>query len=276
MSATDAVLHSGRIECGLDQIEAVFLDIDGTIVYDSKVVPSVVEAIGELQQRGFRVALCTGRSILHTTHIQHQLAVESAVYFNGGLALLKDIALTSHPLAPVVVRRISSFAQENHLPYILHTVEKTVVFEQIPKTLEPLLRAFDFPPLSVEDPQTWQDTHQDVYQVNVFMDKRWEQTVQNQIPECLIYRWADQAVDLQKRGCDKSVGAMALLETWNIAPENALHIGDGGNDVGMFKTMGHSVAMGNAPEEVKQYAKMTTERVENNGVYHALKKLELL
>jgi Cof subfamily protein (haloacid dehalogenase superfamily) len=257
-------------------IEAVFLDIDGTIVYDAGVVPSAQTAIRALQQRGIRVALCTGRSILHAKGIQAQLQIDSAVYFNGGLSLHNGKILTSHPLFPDVVERILAFTDENRHPCILHTVTKTVVFDNIPKTIEPLLRAYDFPPLSREDRTDWLERHEDVYQVNVFMDKRWEQVIQNEIPECLIYRWDDNAVDLQKRGCDKSMGASALLEAWNIPLQNAVHIGDGGNDVGMFQVMGTAIAMGNAPDEVKEYATWTTTRVEEDGVYEALKKLEVI
>lgn len=264
------------MECPVNAIQAVFFDIDGTIVYDTDVLQSASTAIEKLQERGIKVALCTGRSILHTVHVQEHLGIDCAVYFNGGLTRQRDDILESHPLAKDVVKRILSFAEGNDLPFILHTVSKTVSFEPMPSSVEPLLKSFDFPPLAIEDRNTWLQEHADVYQVNVFMDKRWEQVVQNQIPECLIYRWDDTAVDLQKRGCDKSMGGLALLKRWNISPEHAMHIGDGGNDIGMFRTMGMSVAMGNAPDEVQQYAKTTTDRVENDGVYKALEKLRML
>jgi Cof subfamily protein (haloacid dehalogenase superfamily) len=264
------------MECLVNSIQAVFLDIDGTIVYDSEVMKSAVNAIQKLQDRGMKIALCTGRSILHTVRVQEQLGIDCAVYFNGGLTMQREEIHQSHPLTKDVVRRILSFSDSNQLPCILHTVYKTVAFEPMPSKVDPLLRAFDFPPVTIEDRETWLQEHADVYQVNVFMDRRWEQVVQNEIPECLIYRWDESAVDLQKRGCDKSMGGLALLKSWNISPEHAMHIGDGGNDIGMFRTMGMSVAMGNAPEEVQQYAKATTDRVENDGVYKALEKLNLL
>ncbi len=82
-------------------------------------------------------------------------------------------------------------------------------------------------------------------------------------------------MDLQKLHCDKSVGATALLKRLGVPPEHAMHIGDGGNDIGMFQTVGVSVAMGNADDGVKQYAKYVTDNVENDGVFAFCERFNL-
>lgn len=257
-------------------IRAVFLDIDGTLVHQGRLVPSAEKAVRLLQQNDIYVALCTGRAQLHTRQIQHRLELQDAVYFNGGLTVRGDDVVKSNPLSPNVVQRIRDFSFANELPVIFHSQKDALVFEDIPGEFSPLLEEYQFPELNRVNTDLWHTRTEDIYQANVFMAKTWDLPVQNHFPECLLYRWDDTAVDLQRRGCDKSVGALALLDRLDISPSEAVHIGDGGNDVGMFQNMGMSVAMGNAPREVQHHAQMVTGRVQDDGVYHALKRLKLI
>ncbi|OFW77097.1 MAG: hypothetical protein A2201_00230 [Alicyclobacillus sp. RIFOXYA1_FULL_53_8] len=259
-----------------NQIRAVFLDIDGTLVHQGRLVPSAEKAVRLLRQNDIYVALCTGRAQLHTRQIQHRLELPDAVYFNGGLTVQGEDVVKSNPLSPEVVQRIRDFSFANELPAIFHSRKDALVFTDIPSQLSSLLEEYQFPALNHVSSELWQAQTEDVYQANVFMAKTWDVPVQNHLPECLLYRWDDTAVDLQRRGCDKSVGALALLERLGISTSEAVHIGDGGNDVGMFQNMGMSVAMGNAPREVQHQAQMLTDRVQDDGVYHALKRLKLI
>jgi Cof subfamily protein (haloacid dehalogenase superfamily) len=258
------------------EIRAVFLDIDGTIFYEGTTVESARRAVRQLQKRDLFVGICTGRSILHAKRIQRELGLEHAVYFNGGLAISNDRVVLSQPLGTDVVQRVIQFSQHNRLPIILHTQHRTVILEPFPDIYRPIIEAYDFPPLELVGMEHWRDSAEPVYQINVFMDRSWDHTVQNEFPECLLYRWDDHAVDLQKRGCDKVIGAKALLKMWNISPAFALHIGDGGNDIGMFRELGYSVAMGNASDEVKRHARWVTSSVYEDGVYRALVRLGLI
>ncbi|GMA59166.1 hypothetical protein GCM10025858_36690 [Alicyclobacillus sacchari] len=108
------------------------------------------------------------------------------------------------------------------------------------------------------------------------MTREWDAVFEQEFPACYIYRWHEQAVDFQRRKSDKSIGALRLLEYLGIAPEEAVHIGDGGNDVGMFRTLGYSYAMGNAADEVKEVAKCVTSSAMAGGVADALADLGLV
>ena len=58
-----------------------------------------------------------------------------------------------------------------------------------------------------------------------------------------------------------------------IKPERIAVIGDYMNDLEMFKVAGTSVAMGNAPQEVKQAADMIAPSNDKSGVAWALNQL---
>ncbi|GMA48868.1 hypothetical protein GCM10025857_02250 [Alicyclobacillus contaminans] len=257
-------------------IRAVFLDIDGTLFVDGQLVTSAQEAVSKLKERNIRVALCTGRSTVHTRAIRNTLDIPDAVYFNGGLAVTHTETVYSTPMKPHVVERAIHFSERNRIPMILHTAHRTMIFRPLPQALTPILQAYDYPPLEQTTPETWNGMEEPVYQLNLFMTRDWDTRVQSAFPECLLYRWHDHAVDLQVRGSDKSHGALALLDAWNIPAASALHIGDGGNDVGMFQVLGYSIAMGNARAEVKQHAKWVTTSASEHGVWNAFHQLGII
>lgn len=247
------------------QIEVVFVDIDGTIVHDNQVVTSAREAIARLQASGRTVVLCTGRSVLHARPVQADLNLPSMVCFNGGLTQMHGEIIDSHPLAPEVVNRIVDLALKESLPLVLHTASEALVPASLPPQVMPVLAEYDFPPLKNVSPESL--LHYTVYQGNILADASYDAEIKMKIPECFLYRWHDIGMDLQKLHCDKSVGALALLERLGVAPEHAMHFGDGGNDIGMFALVGTSVAMGNAEPGVKEHAKYVTDDVDRDGFY---------
>jgi Cof subfamily protein (haloacid dehalogenase superfamily) len=81
------------------------------------------------------------------------------------------------------------------------------------------------------------------------------------------------SIDLIVPGCHKASGLKRLVKRWGIFPEQCAAFGDGGNDIEMLKYCGHSYAMANAPENVKQAAKQVCPSNEEDGVLVALERL---
>ncbi|MBO1913100.1 HAD hydrolase family protein, partial [Microvirga sp. 3-52] len=61
-----------------------------------------------------------------------------------------------------------------------------------------------------------------------------------------------------------------LAKSKGIAMEHVMAIGDNYNDLSMLQVVGHSVAMGNAPEEIKSVCKSVTTTNEFDGVGTAI------
>lgn len=81
------------------------------------------------------------------------------------------------------------------------------------------------------------------------------------------------SIDLIMPGCHKASGLKRLVERWGISPEQCAAFGDGGNDIEMLKYCGHSYAMENAPENVKNAAKYICPSNEEDGVLVTLEKI---
>lgn len=62
------------------------------------------------------------------------------------------------------------------------------------------------------------------------------------------------------------------VTNWGIRHQ-VIAFGDSMNDKSMFEVAGLAIAMGNASDELKQYADEVTLNHNENGIPHALKKL---
>ncbi len=68
----------------------------------------------------------------------------------------------------------------------------------------------------------------------------------------------------------KGTGIDVIRQKLNVAFEDCYAFGDSRNDMTMFEHVGHSIAMGNAPEDVKAACSWTTARPEDDGIKKAM------
>ncbi len=81
------------------------------------------------------------------------------------------------------------------------------------------------------------------------------------------------SIDLIMPGCHKASGLKRLVERWGISPDECAAFGDGGNDIAMLRYCGHSYAMANAPQNVKDAAEHVCPSNEEDGVLVTLETL---
>lgn len=79
--------------------------------------------------------------------------------------------------------------------------------------------------------------------------------------------------DICSPGVDKSMALTMLANKIGVGWANIVAIGDSENDLDMIKAAGVGVAMGNAPQHIKNAADFTTGSVEEHGVAAAIKQL---
>jgi hypothetical protein len=79
-------------------------------------------------------------------------------------------------------------------------------------------------------------------------------------------------VDVCAPGVSKAGGVALLARDIGVEPSDVLVIGDGSNDLSMFAWAGRSIAMGQAPPEVRAAADEVTASVEDDGVALALER----
>lgn len=80
-------------------------------------------------------------------------------------------------------------------------------------------------------------------------------------------------LEINRENVDKGLALRSLVDYLHIDLERTLAIGDNHNDVSMFKAAGWSIAMGNAPDEVKKDVDFVAPSNDSDGVLWTLKKL---
>ena len=75
---------------------------------------------------------------------------------------------------------------------------------------------------------------------------------------------------------NKATGMDSVIRYFNADIKDTIAIGDGFNDLPMFEKAHLSVAMGNAPQEIKDKADRITTSLDDDGVYNAFKELKLI
>ena len=83
------------------------------------------------------------------------------------------------------------------------------------------------------------------------------------------------AIDFTLAGVDKATGVARVGDTLGVGPANMVAIGDSYNDLPMLQSCGFSVAMGNAPAEVKAAADFVAPPVSADGLAVAIKEYVL-
>lgn len=81
------------------------------------------------------------------------------------------------------------------------------------------------------------------------------------------------AIHINSAGINKAAGFKQVMARLNINYEDVITIGDSETDVPLFEISKYSIAVGNASDEVKSKAKMTTSAHAGDGVLEALDML---
>ncbi|UHA75454.1 Cof-type HAD-IIB family hydrolase [Paenibacillus sp. 481] len=82
-------------------------------------------------------------------------------------------------------------------------------------------------------------------------------------------------LEFTEDGVNKGTSLNQLIQQLGIERSEVIAMGDGYNDVAMLEFAGLGVAMGNAPDEIKQLADYVTDTNMNDGVAKAVEKFVL-
>ncbi|GAA4807416.1 Cof-type HAD-IIB family hydrolase [Olivibacter ginsenosidimutans] len=260
-----------------ENIKAIFFDIDGTLLgLKSKEIPeSTIEAIQQLKRKNIQVIVSTGRSYAHAKFLK-SYGFECFITFNGSYCVAEDDeVIFKHVIDPEDIQALyQHLLYTEHFPvgvmttdnsYISHvTDDVTTIFNllklQVPETL-PLMEILN----------------KEVLQLNLFVDEVKEQRIINEVlKQCESSRWCSTFIDVNAKGITKRIGMEHFLARHGIDLRNTMAFGDGGNDIQMLHAAGIGIAMANASDRVKQVANYVTTTTEEDGIWRALKRYEII
>jgi HAD superfamily hydrolase (TIGR01484 family) len=266
----------------------IVLDIDGTIILeDESLSPGVVDAVQHAHRAGHEIMLATGRSWEGTRGSLRALKISPEfVVCSNGAVIMRRIDGDGAPDGDAAQyerfhtetfdpKEVLTLLRE-HLADARYMVELAdgrrlyteyladwrlenatrVSFEEL--SAQPVCRV-----VVVAPEQTEQDFVDLVARIGL-----------NQVSYAIGWTaW----LDIAPKGVDKSTALERVREWTGFDPAHVLVIGDGRNDVGMFRWAlengGRAVAMEQGPQEVRDAAGELTSSVEDGGVAEVLRRL---
>lgn len=256
-------------------IKAVFFDIDGTLVSfkTHTVAPAVVAALHELQQRGIKIFVASGR---HQCTMDNVAAIpfDGYVTLNGGMCIAGKRILYKHHIPPADVAALFDyFKAEERFPCVfVHERGQSMTYKN--ETVEKVFAqiAFRDPPIRTAAAIR----RSAVYQILGFFDEAQERRLLRRLPHCATTRWHPLFADIVPAGSSKWIGITKMIAHFGVAPEETMAFGDGGNDIEMLQNVHLGIAMGNAGGDVQRAAAAVTATVDDDGVVQALRKFRLI
>ena len=257
-------------------VKAIFFDIDGTLLsHKTNSVPaSAVRALEALREKGILTFIATGRHLpeLKKLHALDGLHFDGAVSLNGQYCCNDEGVIYHCPLDRADVAALLDYLKANPHPCILveadrmyinfHNalVEKVqaAIHSELP-TIGDLDRGYDHP----------------IYQVILYMNDQ-ERTSLPPMPGIKFTSWNMGGADGIPANGGKFTGIAKVLEHYGIEKNETMAFGDGENDVDMFSAVGTAIAMGNACRSAKEAAHYITDKVDEDGIWNALKHFGVL
>ncbi|MFD1362363.1 Cof-type HAD-IIB family hydrolase [Lentibacillus salinarum] len=253
----------------------IFFDIDGTLLDDEKRLPdSTKQAIADLQAAGHYVAIATGRAPFAFKSLLTELGISSYVSINGQYVVHNGEAIYKHPLQPDALAALEKYAKERQHPLVHLNHDNWYANVQHHPHIEAAVNSLKIDKQITYNPSFYQQG--EVYQTLLFCTEESETGYDQTFDQFHFVRWHDYSVDVMPAGGSKAAGISQLIRELQIPAHDVYAFGDGLNDIEMLQSIENSVAMGNAPDAVKQAASTVTKDVNDDGIWHGLKLVGLL
>ncbi|WP_274649315.1 Cof-type HAD-IIB family hydrolase [Paenibacillus humicola] len=252
----------------------IFFDIDGTLLDEEKRLPATTkEAIGKLREAGHVLAIATGRAPFMFKALRDELGIDSFVSLNGQYAVFRNEPFHRNPIPPDVLRAITEDAAASGHPLVYqdeHGMRANVPrHDRIDQGFHSLRMG-----LPEFDPAYGQG--RDIYQTLLFCTEAEEAAYRQKYGVLRFVRWHPVSMDVMPKDGSKAAGIARFMERLGIGIDDVYAFGDYYNDLEMLQFVGHGIAMGGAPDEVKRAAKYVTTDVTEDGILNGLKQVGLL
>lgn len=260
-------------------IKMIAFDLDGTLIsHDGKISNKVIQSFKKLKELGIILVPTTGRTIHSVINIAKILDIYEDNYlgiFNTGAAIQE---LNSSKLIysqSLSIKDYLSIKDNLNNKYFLSVYTHEYIYlEEDP--IEELLQ--DNENLQMEIKKLDIKKELPISRINIMGKKEiLDKFKPNSFfDKYYLVRNIPTSIEIINKNTSKGEAVKYLANRYNISLDEVLCIGDGNNDISMLKLVKYSVAMGNASDEVKKYAKFITDSVEKDGFVKILEKLNIL
>jgi transaldolase len=262
-------------------IFAVLTDVDGTLVTKDKVLTErALAAVRKLKERGVVFTITSGRPPFGMRMLVEPLGLTMPMAaFNGGVIVLPDLSvlderLLPEYLLPALIDMILSHGLDVWLfrsnDWCVRSLEAPRVSRETSNIQQPpiVLPRFDEMLAGVVKVVGVSEDHPRVAACEAAVQRAFGTQVS-------AARSQPHYLDVTHPTANKGVVIERLSRYLKIPLESIATVGDQLNDVLMFERSGLSIAMGNASDEVKRRATVTTTSFAEEGFANAVEQFIL-
>lgn len=262
-------------------IQLVLSDMDGTLLMpDHSLSPAVIEAVAQLRAAGVKFTLASSRPPRAMRQQIEALGIDlPTAAFNGGVLINADGSeLQSHWVDRDAVDICLALFAEHALDVWVFADDQWLARNRQAEYFPKELHALGYEPLIVEDFTPYLDrVHKMVatsgnFQLLVDLEQQLQAPLHG---KAIAARSQRYYLDITAVLANKGEALATLAERLGIELANTAVLGDGGNDVAMFKRAGFSVAMGQGEQVVREQADAVTASNAEDGVAQAIHQLIL-
>ncbi|WP_314816229.1 Cof-type HAD-IIB family hydrolase [Aggregatibacter segnis] len=255
--------------------KAVFSDIDGTLLNSQhQITPKTEEAIKNVLKQGIPFIPVSARPPYAITPYTEQLGAQHGmICYSGALILDKNLtALYSVILAPQDLQKLNTLlADFTHLSisyyagldWFCNDVNNDWIKQEseITGLSAKLLQG------------NLTDVHKILIMGSAEEIQRVEPVLKQALPHLSIHRSKDEYLEIMNPAATKAKAIQFMAQHLGINAKQVIAFGDNFNDLDMLQYAGLSIAMGNAPDAIKQVAKEVTATNNEDGIALVLNRV---
>jgi Cof subfamily protein (haloacid dehalogenase superfamily) len=258
-------------------VSLIAIDVDGTMLTsEHKLAPGAREAIKAVREQGMMAVLMTGRSTFAIRPYFESLDL-SPYYIGAGGAFIAHIdgeVISVRPIRFEDAAEITRRTRAGKMGICFHELEG-LLCEMDEATLKIVQGIVGSSVVRVED--VLKTTQADPVKITIFGERPQLERLNRELmtldlPVSTTFS-GPTFLEVTRRGVSKGRALAHLAELLEIPLDQVVAIGDQENDLSAFGVAGFSVAMGNAPQAVKEAADYVAPSNDEGGLASVLRAL---
>jgi Cof subfamily protein (haloacid dehalogenase superfamily) len=251
----------------------VAIDLDGTLLNNSgQLSERHIKAVKKARAAGVHVVIATGRYYMQTERIIKELEFDGILITNDGAVIIENKTkeiIHEHSFTIEEVSPLIHYCRQNQIHFSVTTAFNYYV-EIMSKYHVDKCKQYEISYKTHHDVMQLKET---VMKFTVDDEQRINGWQNINLPSNIKIRAnAEFFREYVHQNTSKTNGLIKVLDFYGINPSEIIAIGDFYNDLDMIEYAGLGIAMGNAPDDVKERANDVTLSNDDDGVYHALEK----
>lgn len=269
--------------------KVIFFDIDGTLFdhQNFEVTPSARVGVNQARENGNTCFVASGRAPYAIVMLD-DLSLDGMIFSNGAGAIYHGKLIVKHTIPSTIVRYMIDLCTKYHVGCILQTQQEGFLNSIAKDLFEDYVRKTKG---DLEEKMKWLGSkkledyqNEEVFKIDVHFSYQTDiPAFIEKIPQELnfVHMISTQDNDrdggeITYQGVNKGNTIKEVVAYLNREMKDTMAFGDSFNDVEMLQIVETGIAMGNAVDRLKEVADDVTNRIDEDGIYNALKKYQII